>query len=45
MMHRLGRYPWQCRLCGCRVYLADRKPRGAGDGIHWDRETISGVRG
>ena len=24
-MFRLGKYPWTCRLCGCRLYLKDRR--------------------
>ncbi len=27
VMYRFGLFPWQCRLCGCRVYVKHRRTR------------------
>ncbi len=33
IMYRFGRYPWTCRMCGCRLYFKDRRPSRGERGV------------
>ncbi len=38
VMYGFNLYPWQCRLCGCRVYSADRRSKGDATGVRVQRD-------